>query len=70
MKAKVAMMAMRRSKSRLDPASRSRSDLSLSSSAPTAHAHFPGMEGSFVILSFASQIALNVVYIKNVAGGI
>jgi transcriptional regulator with XRE-family HTH domain len=38
--------------------------------APTAHADFPGMEGSFVILSFASQIALDVVYIKNVAGGI
>jgi transcriptional regulator with XRE-family HTH domain len=38
--------------------------------APTAQADFPGMEGSFVILSFASQIALDVVYIKNVAGGI
>lgn len=38
--------------------------------APTTHADFPGMEGSFVILSFASQIALDVVYIKNVAGGI
>ena len=38
--------------------------------APTTQADFPGMEGSFVILSFASQIALDVVYIKNVAGGI
>ena len=38
--------------------------------APTIQDDFPGMEGSFVILSFASQIALDVVFIKNVAGGI
>jgi transcriptional regulator with XRE-family HTH domain len=38
--------------------------------APTAKGDFPGLEGSFVILSFASPIALDVAYIKNVAGGI
>jgi transcriptional regulator with XRE-family HTH domain len=38
--------------------------------APTAKGDFPGLEGSFVILSFAGPIALDVAYIKNVAGGI
>ncbi|HEX6469757.1 MAG TPA: helix-turn-helix transcriptional regulator [Streptosporangiaceae bacterium] len=38
--------------------------------APTGQSDFPGMEGSFVILSFASPIALDVAYIKNVVGGI
>jgi Domain of unknown function (DUF5753) len=38
--------------------------------APTALADFPGMEGSFVVVSFASQIAPDVVYIRNVADGI
>lgn len=38
--------------------------------APTGQSTFPGMEGSFVILSFASPIALDVVFAKNVAGGI
>ncbi len=38
--------------------------------APTTNGDFPGMEGSFVILSFASPIALDVAYIKSVAGGV
>lgn len=38
--------------------------------APTVKGDFPGMEGSFVILSFASSIALDVAYIKSVAGGV
>jgi transcriptional regulator with XRE-family HTH domain len=38
--------------------------------ALTGNGDFPGMEGSFVLLSFASSIALDVAYIKNVAGGV
>lgn len=37
---------------------------------PTGESTYPGMEGSFIILSFASPIAMDVVYAKNVAGGI
>jgi hypothetical protein len=38
--------------------------------APTISGDFPGLEGSFVVLSFGGPIDLDVVYIKGVAGGI
>jgi transcriptional regulator with XRE-family HTH domain len=37
--------------------------------APTAKGDFPGMEGSFVVLSFGGPIDLGVAYLKGVAGG-
>jgi transcriptional regulator with XRE-family HTH domain len=38
--------------------------------APTAKGDFPGLDGSFVVLSFGGPIDLDVAYIKGVAGGI
>jgi transcriptional regulator with XRE-family HTH domain len=38
--------------------------------ALTSNGDFPGIEGSFVVLSFASPIDLDIAYIKGVAGGI
>lgn len=38
--------------------------------APTAMGDFPGLEGSFVVLSFGGPIDLDVAYLKGVAGGI
>jgi transcriptional regulator with XRE-family HTH domain len=38
--------------------------------APSAKGDFPGLEGSFVVLSFGGPIDLDVAYIKGVAGGI
>src|SRR5918999_4538681 len=38
--------------------------------ASTANGDFPGLEGSFVVLSFGGPIDLDVAYIKGVAGGI
>ncbi|HEY7489050.1 MAG TPA: helix-turn-helix transcriptional regulator [Streptosporangiaceae bacterium] len=38
--------------------------------APTTKGDFPGLEGSFVVLSFGGPIDLDVAYIKGVAGGI
>jgi transcriptional regulator with XRE-family HTH domain len=38
--------------------------------APTANGDFPGVEGSFVLLSFGGPIVLDVAYLKSVAGDI
>jgi transcriptional regulator with XRE-family HTH domain len=38
--------------------------------APMATGDFPGIEGSFVILSFGGPIAMDVAYLKGVAGHI
>jgi transcriptional regulator with XRE-family HTH domain len=38
--------------------------------APTAGGDFPGIDGSFVVLSFGGPIALDVAYLKGVAGHI
>lgn len=37
---------------------------------PTVQADFPGVEGSFVVLSFGGPIVLDVAYLKSVAGDI
>jgi transcriptional regulator with XRE-family HTH domain len=37
--------------------------------APTTKGDFPGIEGSFVVLSFGGPIDLDVAYLKGVAGG-